>query len=141
MGVCGLVLIASVLLPHNLGAFTSGRLPYSEGGILASPAALCCCAIWPQGHSPAASELAACSRSGIVMQKVLETDCWFVGRLLPPGNKRVYRKATMEREKGLLEGEAAARVVGYNRETGACPAVCCLVFWTGRQTHADLLAS
>lgn len=39
----------------------------------------------------------------------------------------------MEGEKGLLEGGAGARVAGCYRETGACSAVCCLVFWTGRQ--------
>lgn len=135
------MLIASILLPQHPGCVHL-RTALQLSRILASPAALCCLrAVCPQGHSLAGSELAACLRSGIVMEKVLETDCWFVGILLPPENKWVYRKATMEGEKGLLESEAGARVVGYDGQTGACTAVCCLVFWTGRQTHADQLAS
>lgn len=75
------------------------------------------------------------------MEKVLGTYCWIAGVFLPPGNKWVCTKATVEGEKGLLEGRAGARVAGCGRGTGACTAVCCLVFWAGSSVLINLLAA
>ena len=65
------------------------------------------------------------------MEKVLEIYRWIADIFLPPGNEWACRKATMEGEKGLLEGGAGARGAGCSREPGVCTAVCCLVFWAG----------
>lgn len=45
----------------------------------------------------------------------------------------------MEEGRGLLEGGASARVAGWGRETGACTAAGCLVFWTGSHMPISLL--
>jgi len=110
-------------------------LPCS-GRMLASAAALCSLyTVCPPGSSLAGSELAACSRPFVVMEKVLEIYCGIAGVFLPPGNKWACRKATMEGEKGLL---------GWGWGQGSrlpWSLHCCLLFdILGRQQQADQLA-
>lgn len=45
----------------------------------------------------------------------------------------------MEGGRGLSEGGASARVVGWGRGTGARTAAGCLVFWTGSRMPISLL--
>lgn len=73
------------------------------------------------------------------MEKVLEIYYWIADVFLSPGNKWACRKATLEGEKGLLEGGARARVAGCSRGLGACTAVGCLVFWADSSVLVNLL--
>lgn len=58
------------------------RIQCCSGRLSASPTALSrLSAICPWGPSLAGSELAACLRPCVVMEKVLETYCWIAGRI------------------------------------------------------------
>lgn len=54
-----------------------------------------------------------------------------VGMFLPPGNKWICRKTTMESEKELSENSTDAKEAGCGAGVWACTAVCCLAFRAG----------